>query len=363
MAGQIALYIQDLRGGGGERNVARLARGLAERGEAVDVVVQERTGPFFSELPESARVIDLGGRRTARSIPTLSRYIASERPRALVANHTHCNVAAILANEMARPRVRLIVVERNNFKRNFAAKRGLVRLAYASAPHLYRRSNLIACVSDDMRKSLIAATGLDPRRVVTLYNPVLDDAAFTDAPRAPVADTRPLILGVGRLAPQKNFKMLIHAFARVRAVRDARLVILGEGDLRGELEREIERLGLRDDVELPGFAANAAGWMRQADVFALSSDWEGLPTVLIEAMACGPALVATDCETGPREVLEGGEHGWLTPVGDVEAFAAALNQALDRPGDAQVRKAQARKFGVGRAVDAYLRAIDGDAAI
>ena len=161
-----------------------------------------------------------------------------------------------------------------------------------------------------------------------------------------------MILATGRLTDQKKFSTLIEAFAILRAQRECRLAILGEGELRASLEALVAERGLAPDVLLPGFVANPFAWMRQASLFVLSSAWEGLPTVLIEAMACGVPVVTTDCPSGPREILEDGRWGRLVPVGDASALAIAISGALDekirpnvslRASDCEVDKA-ARQY-------------------
>jgi len=167
-------------------------------------------------------------------------------------------------------------------------------------------------------------------------------------------------LGVGRLDPQKDFPTLIRAFARVRAQRPARLIVLGaEGHERhskyvAELKALPARLGIADDVDLPGFRHNPFAFMSRAAVFVLSSIYEGLGNVLIEALACGTPVVSTDCPSGPAEILEGGRFGALVPVGDDAAMAAAIAATLDRPPAAATLRERARMFSVERAVDRYL---------
>jgi glycosyltransferase involved in cell wall biosynthesis len=152
----------------------------------------------------------------------------------------------------------------------------------------------------------------------------LDDPWFT-------AGAAPVVLGAGRLDQQKDFPTLIRAFAAVRSKRAARLVILGEGPERARLESLVEELGIGEHVRLPGFVSNPFSYMARAAVFVLSSAWEGMPGVLIQAMACGAPVVATDCESGPREVLASGKYGRLVPVGDHAALAEAIAATLDAP--------------------------------
>ena len=159
-----------------------------------------------------------------------------------------------------------------------------------------------------------------------------------------------------RWPPQsaEEFPLLLRAFAAVRQIRPVRLVLLGDGELRAELETLARSLGIAEDLDMPGFDANPFRYMARAAAFVLSSDWEGLPTALIEAMACGCPVVATDCLGGPREILNDGALGRIVSLGDVEALAAAINETLDCPGDATPRIARAHDFGLDRAVDRYL---------
>ena len=188
-------------------------------------------------------------------------------------------------------------------------------------------------------------------------------AALEAAAREPVAHAwlrpgePPVVLGVGKLSPQKGFDVLLRAFARVRAERPARLVILGEGPQRRALERLARELGIADDVSLPGFVANPFAWMARCAVFALSSRWEGLPSVLIEALACGCAVVSTDCPSGPAEILDGGAFGPLCPVGDAAALAGAILRVLEAPTAPARLRARAATFSVDAAADRYLEVL------
>jgi len=167
----------------------------------------------------------------------------------------------------------------------------------------------------------------------------------------------PVVLAAGRLTAQKDFPTLLRAFARLVPERDLRLMILGEGPDRAALEAEIEALGLGDRVALLGFQANPFSYMARARLFVLSSAWEGLPGVLIQAMACGTPVVSTDCPSGPREVLEGGRLGPLVPVGDAEALARAIMQTLDAPLPAEILKARAAQYGLAPVSRRYLAAL------
>ena len=178
-----------------------------------------------------------------------------------------------------------------------------------------------------------------------------------------------VVLGVGRLTQQKDFPTLIRAFARVRAQRDARLMILGEeknpiknAQRRKELTALAAELGVTEDLALPGFVSNPFAYMARAGVFVLSSAWEGFGNVVAEAMACGCPVVSSDCPSGPAETLNHGEHGSLVPVGDDEAMAAAILSVLEKPPDRHRLQTRAAEFSVGPVVKRYLKVLDGGAA-
>jgi glycosyltransferase involved in cell wall biosynthesis len=326
-----------------------------------DLVVISRQGAFFDELDPRVNVVELPQSRTVASVRGLKHYIETRRPAALVSSLTHVNVAAILANIAARPRARLVVVEHNQHSRNRQLKRGLVSLSYRMVPYLYPKADVVAAVSEGVRDDLAAIAGLRSDRIAILHNPVVTDG-LADAAAAEMdhpwlnAPGPPVVLGVGRFTRQKNFPLLIEAFAEARKLRPLRLIILGDGELRAELEAKVRALGIEEDVDLPGFDPNPFRFMRRAAVYVLSSDWEGLPTALIEALACGTPVVSTDCESGPQEILRGGKLSRIVPMGDAPALSRAILATLDAPGDRQARIARANDFTLDRAVDRYLEA-------
>ncbi|MYE59899.1 MAG: glycosyltransferase, partial [Alphaproteobacteria bacterium] len=211
-------------------------------------------------------------------------------------------------------------------------------------------------VSEGVLQSYESAGVIRPGQGRTIYNPAcapnIDELAKIEPDHPWFSDGGPpVILGAGRLEPEKDFSTLIDAFRRLRASRPCRLVILGEGSLRSELEARIASLGLDDCVSLPGWVENPFSFMARSALFVLSSVYEGFGLVLVEALASGCPVVSTDCPAGPSEILE--DPALLAPVGDPEALAQVMMRALDRPADKAALRASAARFSVERAIDGY----------
>ncbi|MXS84839.1 glycosyltransferase [Nitrosomonas sp. HPC101] len=363
----IAIYLPSLRGGGAERAMVTLANGFAERGLKVDLVLASAEGPYLSEVSSGVNIIDLKSSRVLASLPGLVRYLRRERPQAMLSALNHANVIAVVARMLAGVPVRLVVSERNNVSLSGSSSKNLrSRVVLYMMRWAYRKADGVTAVSRGVADDLANTINLPRDRISVIFNPVVTPELIEKS-RMPLEHPwlgegkPPVILGVGRLTPQKDFSILIRAFARVRAEYDCRLVILGEGELRGELEQLVTSLGIQDSVQLPGFAENPFAWMSRVQLFVLSSRWEGLPNVLIQAMACGAAVVSTDCPSGPDEILERGKWGKLVPVRDEEALAEAIAALLEVPGNLlpDVRQ-RAGDFKQELAVGAYLNVMCED---
>jgi len=372
----VALLLYGLTGGGATRRPLPLAGGFAARGHEVDLFGADDSGPLRGKVPDGVRVVSLESawtRAAARlpgssrrnklnaSIPALARTLRDRRPDVLLSAANHAHLLALVTRRVMRSSVPLVLRVSNHLTRSHGAAAGVRArpLRLRIARRTYAWADAAIAVSRGIADDLRATTALDPERIFAVPNPTWSPAFETAAERA--ADHPwlqpggpPVILAAGRLAPAKDFETLVRAFARVRAARPARLIVLGEGAQRGRIEALVRELGLSEDAALPGFVDDPLPWMARAGVFALSSAWEGSPGVLIEAMGCGCPVVATDCPSGPDEILAGGEFGPLVPVGDAEALARAIEARLDAPRDADRLRARAREFGADAAVDAYL---------
>lgn len=335
---KLAVFLPGLYAGGAERTMLKLAGGLAARGHEVDLVLARAVGPHLPEVPAAVRLVDLHAPRVLFSLPALVRYIQRERPAILLSALT-TNIIAIWARRLVRWPIRVVVSERNTLTsetRHYASDLRL-RMMPKLIHRFYPWADSIVAVSNGVAEDLSRAAGIPRDHIHVIYNPVITPELDRQI-HAPLdhpwfkPDAPPVILAAGRLTAQKDYPTLIEAFARVHQKRPARLMILGEGEERVALEDMVKRHHLEGKISLPGFIANPYPFMAKAAVFVLSSKWEGLPGVLIEALYCGAPLIATDCPSGPGEILAGGKYGRLVPVGDPNGLASAILSVLeDRP--------------------------------
>jgi glycosyltransferase involved in cell wall biosynthesis len=307
----------------------------------VDLLLRVATGEFLAEIPAEVRVVELG-RSHARALFRLVGYLQRERPRSLLTLIYPQNEIGLLARWLAGTRVRTLVSVRSMLSGQQEVvdfRSPLVRRIHAHCVRLLARccypyADGVVTVSDGAASDIARLTGLPLSRITVIRNPVIRPQLFSRAAERVThpwlaGDGPPVILGVGRLHRIKDFTTLIKAFSLVRRQREARLVILGDGPERNSLLQLARERGVAADVDLPGFTGNPYPAMRAAAVLALTSRFDALPGVLIEALALGIPIVATDCPSGPREILRGGRYGELVPVGDAAGVAAAILRVLD----------------------------------
>lgn len=330
----MAVFTSNLHGGGVQRSIVNLVHGLAAEGHLVDLVLVKAEGPLLQQVRDPVRVVDLNANRALLSVPALVRYIRRELPVAMLSALNYINIIAILSRNIARSDTRLVVSEHNTLSTSIGEMNGSKTWV---VPRLVKRLYPLAdgrvAVSKGVAEDLTIVTGISPEHIQVIYNPVIDDRMWAAA-KAPLdhpwfkPGEPPVVLAAGRLTAQKDFQILLRAFAKVRKKRPSRLLILGEGDDRFELEALLKELGISREVSIPGFVENPYAYMARCALFVLSSRWEGLPTALIEALACGAPIVSTDCPSGPREILADGQFGHLVPVGDADEMAQAIEAAL-----------------------------------
>lgn len=358
----IALFFSNLRGGGIQRVMLNLAEGFLQAGQRVDLVIVQAEGELAPEISDGVRLINLNKRRALFALKTLIDYLEREKPIAVLASQPHLNILAIIARRAARVDTRVVISEHIAFEdaaRN--STRFVDRWSALLGRLFYKRADGIIAVSQGVKDQVVHAARIAPGRVQVIHNPILsasfDQKIMQSAQHRWLGQNIPLILSAGRLTAQKDFATLLRAFAILRKSQPARLIILGEGEERNSLLKLAAELKIDAHVDLPGFMPNPFGFMQKAHLFVLSSRWEGFGNVLVEALACGLPVVATNCPSGPAEILEHGKYGTLTPVGDAPALAAAMLQTLKQPPSAEMLKRRAQDFSNATIVPRYLQTL------
>lgn len=363
----IALLSSSMLGGGAERVMAILANELAKREVPVDLLLVHAVGEYLDTLSPAVNIVELPSARIVTSTLPVARYLRKIRPRCLLSTLTSVNLIALLAHTLARSDARLVLREANTpsvVGRN--ALRPKDRLIPILAKRAYPHADTIVAVSRGVAEDMLEHWGVPGDKIAVIYNPLigpeLKALAAEPAMHPWLSESEhPIVLAVGRLTRQKNYPLLLAAFANLIKEGPARLIILGEGEERPELELLVQQLGLGESVAMPGFESNPFAYMARASALALSSSWEGLPGVLIQALACGCPVVSTDCPSGPREILDEGRIGRLVPMDDPEALCAGMRDAIAGRLHAAGPDWLSR-FSPDRVVQQYLRVmgVDGE---
>lgn len=355
---RIALYIPSMTGGGAQRVMVTLANGLANKGINVDLVLNQADGPYMSDISSRINIVNLNTSRVLTSIIPLSRYLKKAKPEAILSAMYYVNIATVIAHFISGTDTKLVLSEHSNIvelNKNLGQLKGFIFTSLMR--WAYKKPYAIVAVSNGVANALASKINIDCNKITTIYNPIFSEELIKQS-QEPVShpwvkdDSPPLILGIGRLSTPKDFETLIRAFQKVRAKKNCHLVILGEGELRDNLEDLVKSLGLDNYVQLVGFVKNPYAWMSKANLFVLSSIREGFGNVLVEAMACGTPVVSTDCPSGPSEILEKGVWGELIPPGNSDLLAKAIINSLENPIKKDVRS-RAAFFSIEKSVNQY----------
>ncbi len=354
--------------GGADRVTATLLRNMDPTRFDTSLLLFRREGPHLGDVPDEIPVRALGARSLWTAWWPLARHLRAQPPDVLFSTCSGTNVVACIASALAGRPARLVLSERNVLLRDQPFfKKWLMLLAKRV---LYRSADTVTAVSRGVADDLIEKLSVSPDRVRVVYNPIvepgIDELAVEPLDEPPYGGAEPILLAAGRLVPAKGFDVLLRAFAEITRRKDASLVILGDGPARRALRALAASLGIESRVFFPGFVKNPFRYMARSTVFVLSSRYEGLPGVLIQAMACGVPVVSTDCPAGPNEIITQGKDGILVPVGSAEALATEITRLLH---DADLRqrlgaagRERAQRFSVATVTDDYLRALTGGAS-
>ena len=366
--GVIAFIINSLAGGGAERVFCNVVEGLSSHAGKdwdVEIILLDDEAQAYAP-PAYAPVRTLAAQRGfGKSIARLTEALRRKKPALALSFLSRSNCANIIASRVVGHKT--IISERVNTSAHFGAGLRAAPLRLMTRM-LYPQANAILAVSDGVKFGLVDHFAVPAAKIETIHNPV-DIAAIQEAAKAEpeFVCEAPYIVGVGRLTANKNFSLLIEAFTRSGLPH--RLVILGEGEERAALQEQARASGVADRVFLPGYLRNPFAVIARSAMFVSSSNAEGFPNGLVEAMALGAPVAATNCPSGPAEILAGdarivvtgahdADYGVLSPTGNARALAQAMQILVKRRDHFSARaKARAADFAPARIHAAYWSAI------
>jgi glycosyltransferase involved in cell wall biosynthesis len=345
---RIAFLIPTLGGGGAERVALALIDHFVARGHDVDLLILRPGGQLLELLPPKVRLFSLDTPRLRNLMKPLVRYLREERPDSIQAFMWPVTVIAVIARTISRSKARLILSDHAMMSLH-VAHYGTIRkfILRQSIRWLYPDADARVIVSRLAADDLAKLAGLRRDTLIVINNPVEPPPLNTSTTPAIEQLWRGpgrRIVTVGRLKSEKNHILLLDAFAVLRRTHDVQLMIVGEGEEHEKILAHAEALGVGEEVRLAGFALDPIPYYASAELFVLSSDNEGYPLVLVEAMFAGLRIVSTDCLSGPREILSGGRFGRLVPPRDTQALAEAMADALDGAHEAEPVRARAREL-------------------
>jgi len=357
--GAVAVVMRALEGGGAQRDMILLCNALAAQGVRLAVLALRPEGPLRPLLDPTIRVVAIPGGRIRYAIPGLRRVLRTMAPRLVVSSESNLNLCTLVAVRTLPRAQRPKVVLREVGSPSIAQAHDPYlqnRIAYRVLRRLYRYADRVITLTDGARHDLARNFAVPERRIsVMRANAVIspDTAARIASWDGEAGREGDLIVSVGRLSPEKDHRLLVRALALLRPDRPWRLALVGDGPERPALEALVREVGLARRITFTGFVNDPFAWMMRARLAVCSSVYEGLGNAIIEALACGTAVVASDCPYGPREILQGGRYGALVPVGDAPALAGAIETALEQPVDRPILMRRGLDYTADRAAACF----------
>ena len=352
---RVAIFVYSFRGGGAEKMMIHIANELHQRGHNIELILVDDSGPYESLVNPEIKTSEIGSSNMVEIQYNLWRNLCQRDLDVLLSTMEIPNIVSVIATGYPNS---IPVVLRSANINSMKERHGKYKLIPILKQLSYTHADTIVTISDGVAHDLARITKMDESEMTTIYNPAYDPDIPTKA-KGPVdmewlSDEKKCVaIGVGNMKRQKDFSTLIRAVHRMNEVGELFLVILGKGELEDELKSLVEKLGIADRVSFPGFVSNPHAYMSKANIFILSSAWEGFGNVIVEAMACGTPVVCTDCPGGPSEILNNGEFGPLVPVGDDKAMTRAIKDVLADPIDSSVLQSRAKDFAIETIVDEY----------
>jgi len=359
---KIALFIKSLNGGGAERVVLNLANEFYERKIPLILILRFKKGVYLKELNPDIKIVELGTNNPFLMINRIIKACKDNKITTLFPVMHSSNIIGLIANVFLR--IRIVIRESNTFD-DFFNKKGLKKIKMTILLCLmklwYPQSEKIIANTKDTANDILKHINVPKEKVVVINNPLVNER-ITKLSKEPINDlkyskiTKPRIISVGRLVYQKNYEFLIKCFKQVKkTLPEASLIILGTGPLKNQLITLVKELDLDNEVHFLGFVNNPYKYLKNSDVFVLSSFFEGFGNVLVEALAVGLPIVSTDCPGGPREILDNGNYGTLVPLNNVDAMTNAIIQTIRKKNDTKSLVERANSYSINKIADVYLK--------
>jgi len=362
---KISLFLPNLHGGGAERMMLNLAKGLLKFPVELELIVANLVGDYISEIPEGAKIVNLNSKKTIFSTFKFISHLKKNKPDVLISTLRRANIVAVLSKILTSKKFKLILREANSFSEDAVKNSSLSEKIINSLCKLfYPKADAIVAVSEKMSEEIGYHFKISKNKIHYIYNPVIDesiDEKILQKPDHKWFDNKnfAIILGIGRITPQKDFETLIKAFDIVRKQKKAKLIILGKPDSsNAELEKLkilVSKLNINNDIDFFGFVENPFAFLANADLFVLSSRFEGLPGTLIQALYCGCPVVSVDCTTGPSEILENGKYGLLCKPGDYESLALNMLKTLEESKTKEELKSRGKLYSIQSSSELYYK--------
>lgn len=357
---KIAIFAQTLNFGGSTRVLLTLAKGFVQHGYDVDLLFVSATGKMVAEVPQEVNLIDFQKKRTLSTVPDLIRYLRNNSPDAFYCHVSHTGLMTIIAKMFSLSNTKVFITVHNTESKasqelHWIKQWGMSMLMCI----LFPMASQIIAVSQGVAEDIQSYARISGNNVKVIYNPIVTKKLKVDMQKSSnhpwlIHKSKPVVITAARLIHQKDLQSLIVAFKQVLESLDAHLIIVGEGGLRETLIDLTKELAIESHVDFAGYTDNPYSYMKNADLYVLSSRFEGFGNVLVEALACGCPVVSTDCPSGPREILNDGEYGKLVPVNDPDALSTAIIESLSEDHDTPKLQERAEYFSEDRIVGEYL---------
>jgi glycosyltransferase involved in cell wall biosynthesis len=362
---RLTIIIPDLRGGGAERVVVNIANYLIIRNYKVDLILLLEKGEFLNDLHKDVNIVNLNVKRLKNSCIPLLKYFINNKPDNILVNMWPLTIITIMAKILTFSRARIFVVEHTTWSKDNLTKNYFGKLKIQLSMHyFYKLAQGVITVSKGAADDLSKFANIKKDKITTIYNPITgNEKKSNNKILEPIewwVGDHKKIISVGSLSPIKNYKSLINAFSELKKIINVRLLILGEGICRNELETQIKKLELDKDIFIPGFVKDLAPYYKQANLFVLSSQAEGFGNVIVEALAQGTPVVSTNCESGPSEILCEGKYGYLVPICNDSKLTRAMFDSLSSNHDFTQLKLRSLEFSIDKAVKKYENLIFDD---